>query len=115
MANFYLRRGDTLPALLATVRNVSGTVVDLTSVTGVVMRMIPQTGGDSIAKTMSIVAPATNGQVTYQWVTGDWSGPDALTDGTIYNLEFELTYSGGNILTIPTRGFKTLEITHDIQ
>jgi len=106
---FKIKRGDTLPQMRSTISTSEG-VTDLTNVASVSL----------FFKRLSVVleragvveAPATSGVISYTFVPGDWAEGEFATGR--YRLEFELTYTGGSILTAPTSGFVTLVVESDL-
>lgn len=102
---FYIKRGDTAPALLYQL----APVLDLTGCT-VVFNMRPK--GSTTAKVSrgaaSVYGTATNGQVRYDWASGD-------TDTSGYfEGEFEVTLTDGSIETYPNYGYIPITVTEDI-
>lgn len=51
---------------------------------------------------------STNGNVSYTWQEGDTDTPG------IYKLEWEVTYSGGEVQTFPSDGYNLIAITPDL-
>jgi len=105
---FYVKQNDTSPSIRATLKDGDNNAIDLTDAD---VRFHMRTIGGTTAKTdaaASIVSPATNGVVQY-----DWTLSDTDTVGT-YQAEFEVTYSGGAIETFPNNGYIAIVITDDI-
>lgn len=105
---FYVKQNDTAPSIRATLKDGDDAVIDLTDAT---VRFHMRTIGGTTAKidsAASIVIPATNGIVQY-----DWTAADTDTIGS-FQAEFEVTYSSGRIETFPNSGYIRVEITDDI-
>lgn len=119
---FKIKKGDTLPILDATLSDADGVVIDLSSATEVLAQFTRRLDGDGaivtgetmVERDATIEAPATGGRVTYQFdITDDWTAPGDLDAGT-YDLEFQVTFSGGDVLTVPTVRYLTLVIYEDL-
>lgn len=112
MATMYrAKRGDNAPPLAAILKDANG--VAIPSVTAAKMLLRRDGTETVIERTMSFVGPQSDCHVIYGWVSGDWTGANAITAGT-YWLEFELTRSaGGTPLTVPTDDYDMLEIWDD--
>jgi hypothetical protein len=106
-ADLHIKQGDTLPDLVATLTDEHGGAIDLTNATSVTFIMRQEGRNAVVSHTATITTPA-QGKVTYAWQDGD-------TDiAGIFQAVFEILFSGGAILTVPTDGFITIEITDDI-
>lgn len=108
MTTYYRKKGDTKPAFSTTLRN--GTApVDLTTATSV--RFLMRASGAASPKVnavMTVASPATSGVVSYQLVSGD------VDTAGKFNLEIEVTWSGGGVQTFPARGYDEMVITSDL-
>jgi hypothetical protein len=107
MADFAIKRNDTAPSLVATLRDAEGVAVNLTGAT-VDLIMAAATTGTVKVNTAATLTDAANGIVTYNWLAADTS-----TAGD-FNAEFEVTYSGGKKQTFPTDGYIKIVITADL-
>ena len=95
MATFYFGQNDTSPTLTDTLFDANGNAVDLTGAT-VHFTMTDRFGVVVInAATASIVAPATNGNVSYTWQSGD------LANAGTYRARWIVTFAGGAIESFP--------------
>lgn len=102
MADFYLKIGDTLPILDVTLKNASGTPINLTGASvQVVLRH--QGTGATVTKACTL-ADAANGRVTYTWLAND------ITAAGFYDAEFRITFAGGATLTVPSNAKDNLTI-----
>lgn len=98
---FEMVKGDLKPSVLATLKYSDGTIVNLTGCTAKFHMKKGTTVKVNAAAT--ILTPATNGQVRY-----DWTGTDTTVtldaDGyVVYEAEFEITFADGNVMTFPTK------------
>lgn len=95
MADFYIKQGDLLPIMTATLADAHSDPVDLTGAT-VTLRMSNRaTGENKISSGSCVVVDATAGAVSYAWVSGD---TDTAAD---YDAEFRATFLGGKRETFP--------------
>lgn len=104
---FYLKRGDTLPPMRATLLEADGvTPVDLAGAT--VVLQLRDRRGTHLFDADCTVLDAEAGRVEYEWVEGDTDTVGA------HRAEFEITSSDG-IATAPNYGFVTVHISEDIR
>lgn len=104
---FFIKQNDTSPALQATLKDASGTAIDLS---GSTVRFHMRQVGATSAKVdaAATVSDADGGVIYYQW-----SASDTDTIGS-FEAEFEVTFSGGEIESFPNNRFIQVEITDDI-
>ena len=97
MTEVYVKQGDTLPSVEATLKYTDGTVMDLTDFT-VVFTMIGKDGTKKVDEASATIVnpPGTDGKVRYYW-----SGTDTDTPGR-FRGEFEVTRPDGKTQTWPT-------------
>ena len=112
-ADFYITQNDTGPALIATLVDEDGVVVDLTGVADASVRfhMIdPSTATEKVDNNAntSVLAPATGGRVQYLWQAVD-TDIAALFDG-----EIQVTFPGGQIITFPNYRYFTILIREEV-
>lgn len=100
MADFTIKRGDTLPSVVATLSDQNG-AINLTSAASV--KFIAKSAAYTITGTCVITTPAY-GVVTYNWGTSD------TANAGDYQMEWEITWSAGVVETVPNDGYKTLTI-----
>jgi len=100
MADFYIKQGDTRPAIKAQLYNDSSEV----DLTGATVRFIM--GG--VVDAAATVTSALTGAVQYQWETAD------TVDAGSFEGEFEVTFSDGRIETYPNNGYLDILITEQI-
>ena len=94
---FTIKKGDTSPSIQSTLKDASGTAVDIA---GATVKIHMKALGSSVLKvdqTMTIVN-ASGGIVKY-----DWTASDTDTVGTYY-VEFEVTRADSSIETFPNNG-----------
>lgn len=86
-----LKQNDLLPAIVATVRDDNGDIVDLTNASTVAFYMRNQiTGVIKINGTAGSFVSKPDGTISYTWVSGD---TDTIAD---YIAEFVITWLTGN-------------------
>ena len=119
MSTFYIKQGDTLPKYEVELTDASGKALDLTNVSAVKLnltRVKDSTGkavtDTNVQKTGTVDGTATLGHVSYTFVSGDWS-PTPMATGT-YDAEWQLTYSGGQVRTVPTNGYDEVVVLPDL-
>lgn len=101
-----IKRNDTAPAFLATLRDGAGAAVDLTGATArFVMR--DSEGATKVSAAATITAPAA-GRVQYSWVAGDTD-----TVGT-YAAEVEITFADATVQTFPSQGYQAVVVWEDL-
>jgi hypothetical protein len=103
VADFTIKSGDTGPALPVTLYDGEAPLL-LTGAT-VAMRMQPLGGGPIKVDKPATVVDALAGSVEYQWEAEDTDEPGE------YEVEFVVTYAGGNTQTFPNDGYIAVEIT----
>jgi hypothetical protein len=94
---FTIKQGDTIPPLLATLYDETGTALDLT---GGSVRFHMRQEGRSTPKVdaAAVIVDAPNGIVRYDWDSG---GADTDVASDDWQGEFEVTTQGGDIVTCP--------------
>jgi hypothetical protein len=107
---YYVKRGDTSPAVTDTLEDSSGTAVNLTSAT-VKFAMTTFTGTVIVNGTATGPnggALDNTGQVQYQWVSADTASAGQ------YWAEWQVTFSNGQIETWPNNDQAIVNITPDL-
>ena len=105
---FFIKQNDTRPSLRCTLLDADELPVDLTAASiEFHMRVYPG-GSTKIAAGSVSVLDTTQGDVEYQWSSGDVDTADT------FEAEFEVTCSDGTIQTCPNDGHATVTITYDI-
>ncbi len=102
--DFYTKAGDTLPVLLTTLLDSTGSAIDLTDAVSVAFKMAAD-GADTLTvdSSANIVGPPTAGEVQYAWQAGDTDVAGS------YNGAFVVTYATGE-QTFPSAGFISILI-----
>lgn len=105
-ADFYIVEGDTKPDLVKQLLDADGEAID---VTGATVRFSMSRNGTVVVDNASCtVDVAGEGRVRYEWETADTASPGACVG------EFEVTYAGGGIQTVPNPRKLDIEITEQI-
>ena len=111
--DFYIKEGDTSPAIQYQLQDEDGDAIVLTGITN--LRFIMSLPGAATAKVSSALAAgfvsvvnATTGIVKYLWQTGDTD-----TRG-LYRAEWEVTYSDGTVETFPNDSYIWVEVLGDL-
>jgi hypothetical protein len=105
---FFIKRHDLLPNLPFQILDAAGAPRNCSDITSCYMVMRKQGTNTTILKKACTWTNQTSGIGLYDWVTGDTD-----IDG-IMEYEFELTFTGGDIQTVPVSGYLTLTIVPDI-
>jgi hypothetical protein len=108
MSTFYIKTGDTSPAIRYALDPAS--VVLIGATVRFHMRQRRSRGGATVKDATAVVVTATGTPtVEYQWDTADTANA-----GT-FEAEFEITYSNGKIETFPNDGFISVKVSEDIR
>ena len=108
MATTTIKRGDTTPALTASLVDAAGVAVNLTAVTTVTMVMRSQSG---VAPKVSAVASITNaatGAVSYTWTAQDTNLAGR------YDVEWLINWNSGAVQRFPIQGYQSVSIEEDL-
>lgn len=107
MPDFYWKKHDTSPTIQVQLKDSAGNPVDVTGATVKFIMKGTGAGSPKVNAAGALVTPAS-GIVSYTPV-----GTDTDTSGT-YNVEWEITFSGGAKQTFPDPGYNTLTVTDDL-
>lgn len=109
MEVFRIKQGDRLPVLQTTLYDSAG-AIDLTNVTTVTLLLKKRPSGTVLTYTgQKVQSGSTNkGVVKYVWAAGNTD-----TIG-FYDCEWELTFSGGEKMTVPNKSYDIVEISPDL-
>lgn len=102
---FYIKRGDTAPALRLVLEPAT---VDLTGAT-VQFQMRPKGGTISVDRTAAVITATGTPTVQYTW-----QASDTATAG-LYEAEFRVTYDDGAIETFPNNGYIAVRVGEDVR
>lgn len=111
---FTIKRGDTIPSMVATLSStVDGVTaaVDLTTATEVMAFFEDATL--TVLERECTVVTAASGIVSYTFLAADWNTGNFAV-GT-YKLEFQVTFAVGEILTVPTTGYCKFIVKQDLE
>jgi hypothetical protein len=107
METFYIKRGDTSPAIRYALDPAS---VVLTGATvRFQMRARRSRGGATLIDAPAVVVTATGTPtVEYQWQTGE------IANAGIFEAEFRVTYADGRVETFPNDEFISVKVSEDV-
>jgi len=108
MADYNIKVGDTLPTITATLRNADGTAISLANASGVRFHMRRKGAKELLVGAACTILDAANGRIEYTWQEGDFD-----SQGT-YEGEFQITYTSGDIATVPNDRHFSIQITEEI-
>lgn len=108
-----MKRGDTAPFARVTLTDANGQGVNLEGASVVIIAADANTKlelfhGNATVTQNGSGTDGTAGQVEYEWQQGDTD-----EEGN-YIVEFEVTYSNGEIQTFPTTDYVEFTITADL-
>lgn len=104
---FYIKQNDTSPAMLATLQDADGNVINLTAAS--VRFHMRQIGSKQVlVDEAAVVVTPLEGLVRY-----NWNPADTAAIGS-FQAEFEVTYADTSIETFPNDGYIRVEIIDDI-
>ena len=97
--NLFVKSGDTLPAVITSLSDATGSPIDLTTALSVTFSMALEGSADLTVASASaeFVGARTTGVVQYPWGAGDTDVPG------LYEAAFTVTWPGGN-QTFPSEG-----------
>lgn len=100
--DFYIKRGDQGPSLMATLLDANDAPINLTTADTILFKM-----GATIDSAVVIVSAAA-GTVRYDWDTGDTSRAG------VFKAEFEIEWNDGRKQTVPNDGYININIDKDL-
>ncbi len=104
-ASFTIRRGDTAPAIQATLLDGAGNPVNLT---GATVRLHVGRSGQPIVDAPATIVDAAGGVVSYAWQAQDLATPGQ------WLAEWEVTYATGEVETFPNASQLLVTVLHDL-
>lgn len=109
---FSIKQNDTLPSLQVYVkdRGCLDNIIpfDMSGVTACTFSMIDQYGNLKISSASAAINSYSGGNIQYSWSVGDTD-----TEGK-FKAEFELFFSDGNKMTVPTLGVIEVNVLKDV-
>lgn len=108
MSTFYMKQNDTSPAIKIECADGDDTVIPVTGAT--VKFFMRASDGTVKVNGDGVVVDGPNGIIQYDW---DGGAGDTDTVG-VFNAEFQVTFSGGEIETFPNKGYISIVIGDDI-
>lgn len=107
-----MKQNDTLPILQINVkaRSCLDSIIpfDLSGVTACTFSMIDDCGNLKVSSGLATISSYSAGTIQYNWIEGDTD-----TEGK-YKAEFELYFSDGKKMTVPTIGTIDVNVIKDI-
>lgn len=104
--DFYIKQNDTAPAIAATLKDSTGTAVDLSGAS--VQFHMNEPDGTSIVDAAATVVDAPNGRVQYSWSPAD------TANAGHFLAEWEVTYSTGKVESFPSDRYLTIDVLEDL-
>ncbi|MFQ6673084.1 MAG: BppU family phage baseplate upper protein [Candidatus Tectimicrobiota bacterium] len=108
MADFWIKEGDTTPAIRRTLQDEDGNAINLTGGATVQFKMRSPGATTPKVDAAATLVDAANGVVEYAWATGDTD-----TAGS-YWAEFEVTFPSGKIETFPNYKHLLIRIVEEV-
>jgi hypothetical protein len=109
---FIIKRNDTLPAIQACIRTRGclGSIIpfDLSGVTACTFSMSDDCGNLVVSSASAQITSSSGGTVQYSWASVDTASTGKFQG------EFELLFSTGDKMTVPTIGNISIQILDDI-
>lgn len=104
---FEIKRGDTSPFIETVLYDGDGEPIDLTNAATVTFKMVAcdHPRAVKLNRVPADFTASAAGEVWYEWQTGDTD-----TVGK-YNVDWQVTFPLGLIMTIPSKGFDIVEVT----
>lgn len=101
-----LKKGDRRPSATATAKDAAKVVIDLTGATAKFI-MFDWNAVVKVNAAATILTPATDGKLQYDWVAADTDTVGA------YRAEFEVTFSDGKKMTVPNDSFIHVQVVRE--
>lgn len=106
--DFFIKKGDTLPSIQATLKDANDTAV---SVVGATIRFImtnKSTGVNAVDGAVAVTVNGAGGVVRYDWQDGDTD----VAGG--YRAEWEVEFAPNQVETFPNSAYINIKITDDL-
>ena len=105
---FYIKQGDTVPAIEVLLKDAYGAPVNVTGATIVFSMRVKPAGTVKVNGATAAIVTAGLGRVRYAWVAANTDTADE------YEGEFQVTFSNGAIQTFPNDSHITVVVTDDV-
>ena len=106
---FTTKQNDTAPPIEQVLKDANGFPVNLTGASiKALMRVRPAGAVKVNGSAATIVGSASNGRVRYNLTASDRDTAD------VYEFEWEVTFSSGEVQTFPGNGYLIVDIQDDI-
>lgn len=108
--DFTIRKGDLLPAIVATLYNTIDGVDTVVDLTGSTIEFIykPLLSGSAVTRTAAISGAAALGKVTYVWITAD-----TLVAGD-FHAYWRVTFPSTKVGTYPNKSYNLIQILESL-
>ena len=111
---FTIKRGDTRPAFLVTLKDGNGNPINLTGCSVTFVMKSADAGdnvGPVITSAAAIPSPTSSnvGQVSYNWAAGD-----TYYAGNYWG-EFKVNFTDGSVMTFPNTGYLGIVVWDDLE
>lgn len=100
-----IKQGDTARPFTDTLL-LGGQAINLTDAT--VNLLLKDEKSSKLIRQLATITDAVNGKVQYQPIDSDVAKPG------VFDLEWEITFSDGKQLTVPTHGYGKVKINPDL-
>ena len=107
-SHFYIKEGDTRPAITVNLTDANDAAVNLTGATVAFNMRVEPAGSVKVNASSANVTDSEAGQVSYNWTS---SNTDTAAD---YEAEFQVTFAGGAVQTFPGRNWIAVHVIDDI-
>lgn len=108
-ATFYIKQNDTAPSLEVALKGSNGRARNLENASAVRFHMSKENNlGDVITDGVCAITNSIKGIVSYSWQAGDTANTG------VFNAEFEVQYSNGQIETFPNSSFIKVIIKEEL-
>ena len=108
VSTFYIKQGDTVPALEVFLKDAFGAPVNVTGATIKFSMRVKPAGAVKVSSQAASIVTAGTGRVKYAWVAANTDTADE------YEGEFEVTFSNGGIQTFPNDSHISIVVTDDV-
>lgn len=104
--DFSIRKGDRLPAIVATLYNRIANVDTVADLTGATVEFVykPILGGTAVTRTATVLGSPTLGKVTYTWALAD------TAEVGEFHAFWRVTFTDGRIGTYPNKTYNLIQV-----